>query len=643
MRPLSFCIPTRLLFQWTLCGWIWTCVSATAFAAGSELVLTNAGQVRSLKTEEAARQAPVHLRGVVLMCGNTDLTIRDETAAIYLQAATNVFAVFHRGDLVDIEGVSDPGKFAPMVQVTKALKIGTAPIPDPQPATFDELLIGRWDAQWVEVVGVVRRIGPAERYPDIVELWLATGGGLLPVSLSKEEGAKVAVDSAVRIRRVCFYRFNIARQALSPVLSVPPDEPVVVRAPAPVAPEDIPLRSIASLMRFDPEEVQGHRVRVRGVVTHVEPEHDFWIHDVQKGLRVDSPQTGHLAAGTEVEVLGFVSRGGYTPVLEDAVYRELGTTTPPIPSRLAWPAQALERDADLVELDATIQEQWLALDGCRLRLVDGTNGFSALLRLRSKTQVPKDWSPRSRVRIRGICMVNAGTPGVTAGTIDPQSFEILLRSPSDLQVLQPPPWWTPEHVAWVLGFVIGALLLAVLGVVWNHRRHIREQVLARAKSEAEFAAVWNERNRIACELHDTLAQGLGAISMQLEVVKRNLPPHSGARVPLDEARLLARSNLAEARQAIWNMRSQVLETGDLSTALRDILRSMTEGTKTRSELFVRGNVRRLAPVTENNVLRIGQEAITNAAKHANADRIEVVLEFAKRQVQLSVLDDGCGF
>jgi len=239
--------------------------------------------------------------------------------------------------------------------------------------------------------------------------------------------------------------------------------------------------------------------------------------------------------------------------------------------------------------------------------------------------------------------VNAGAPGVFTGDIEPRSFEILLRTPADLRILQPPPWWTPQHIIWVLGIAVGALLLAGAGVTWTHRRDRREQALARLKSEAEFAAVFNERNRMARELHDTLAQGLGTISLQLEVVKRKLPADSEARGALEEARVLARSNLAEARNAIWNMRSQVLETGNLATALGDILRALTDGTNTKGELLVRGRMRRLAPVMENDCLRIGQEAIANAAKHANASRIEVVLEFTACRLQLSVLDDGCGF
>jgi signal transduction histidine kinase len=122
-----------------------------------------------------------------------------------------------------------------------------------------------------------------------------------------------------------------------------------------------------------------------------------------------------------------------------------------------------------------------------------------------------------------------------------------------------------------------------------------------------------------------------------------LPPEAKAREPLEVARSLARANMTEARNAIWNVRSQVLETGDLATALGDILRNLTEGTEIKGDLRVRGNMRRLAPVTENNLLRIGQEAITNAVKYAQAKNILVALDFEVRLLRLSVSDDGKGF
>ena len=620
---------------------------AQVSALPAQIVLTNAAQIRALKPEEAARQLPVHLRGVVLLQGTTaggaSLTIVDETAGIFLEFPPDVSANYSPGDLLEVDGVSDPGKFAPVVRVTKAWKVGVAELPAPRQVTYDELLSGRVDAQWVEISGVVRWIGPSAHYERTSELWLATANGRLSVRLSEEQAAQILVDSEVRLRGLCFYRFNKSRQALNPVFAVPPNEPVAVRTPAPEEPYAVPLRPVASLMQFDPQDSYTHRVRVLGVITHAVPGQGYWLHEEERGLYVRTLQTNRFEVGDKVEVLGFVTRGGYTPGLEDAVVRKVGRSPPPPATRLTGAAQALNHDGDLVALDATIQDQFLALDGRRLILRGGTNRFSALLRLSSGMPAPRDWEPGSRVRLMGICAVNAEASGVFTGDMEPQSFEILLRSPADLQILQPPPWWTPKHLIWVLGIAVGVLLLAGAGVTWNHRRRLREQALARARSEAEFAAVWNERNRIARELHDTLAQGLAAISMQLEVVKRTLPADSGGRGALEEARALARSNLAEARNTIWNMRSQALETGDLATALGDILRSLTDDTRIKGELLVRGRVRRLAPVTENDCLRIGQEAITNAAKHANAKRIEVVLEFAERQLQLSVLDDGCGF
>jgi signal transduction histidine kinase len=210
-------------------------------------------------------------------------------------------------------------------------------------------------------------------------------------------------------------------------------------------------------------------------------------------------------------------------------------------------------------------------------------------------------------------------------------------------MIQHPSWWTLEHIAWLLGTVV-LLLLVILGIVFLiGRNRLRMAAINRIKAETEFSAVWNERNRMARELHDTLAQGLGAISIQLEVVKRKIPSASDARKALDEARALARSNLADARRAIWNMRSQVLETGDLAKALGDILKSLTANKKTKGLLRLSGQARRLAPITENNLLRIGQECIVNAVNHADAQTIDVHLEFAELYVKLTISDDGRGF
>jgi signal transduction histidine kinase len=91
------------------------------------------------------------------------------------------------------------------------------------------------------------------------------------------------------------------------------------------------------------------------------------------------------------------------------------------------------------------------------------------------------------------------------------------------------------------------------------------------------------------------------------------------------------------------MRSHVLESNDLAGALTGILKQLSEGTGIQATIAVTGKARRLAPVVENNLLRVGQEAITNAARHAHASRIAVTLDFADEQFRLVVSDDGRGF
>ncbi len=614
-------------------------------AAVSPVILTNAAQVRALTPAEASQRLPVRIRGVVI---NKDdgsrssfFSIVDGNVGIYCQMSADLVANFARGDLIEVEGVSNPGKFAPYLDAHAVRKLGKGMIPEPRVVNRDELLSGQLDAQWIEVSGVVRRVKSVENDLDL-EVDLETGGGRMLVHVSGG-GRAIPVDSTVRLQGVCYYQFNKTRQALSPYLSVPAANLVFVSALATTNLDTLPVCSVENLMQFSPVQSYVHRVRVRGAVIHSQPGENFWIRDGGRGLHVvcDGPES--LAVGAEVDVFGFLSHGEYGPMVEDAIFRKTGKTLPVPPIHLMKAAEALDHDSDLVECEAVIQEQWSALDGCRLKLSGGTTEFPAVLRLTNHNAFPPHWLPGARVRVAGICAVSFLTKPLAPGTLEPQQFQILLRSLADVVVLQPPSWWTSGHVAWLLGVAALMLLLAVAIIVGIGRRHLREQAIERMKSEAEFSAVMNERNRMAREFHDTLAQGLGAISLQLEVAKRQLPADASAQKPLGEAGAQTRASLDEVRNAIWNMRSQVLETGDLASALNGVLHALTDRKQLQAELKVIGEPKRFAPVVENNLLRIGQEAIANAAKHAQAKRIEVVLKFEERQFEMCVSDDGCGF
>jgi ligand-binding sensor domain-containing protein/signal transduction histidine kinase len=164
------------------------------------------------------------------------------------------------------------------------------------------------------------------------------------------------------------------------------------------------------------------------------------------------------------------------------------------------------------------------------------------------------------------------------------------------------------------------------------------------RMEAQFSAVLAERTRIAREIHDNLAQEMLGISVQLEVVARTLPPSAElAKTHLDRVRMLVRHGIAEARRYVWDLRSQALEKNDLPTALTETVRRLTHETEIQSKVEVRGTFRPLTRLVEDNLLRIGQEAINNAVNHAQAQWIFVSLGFDAKRVRLSVRDDGLGF
>jgi ligand-binding sensor domain-containing protein/signal transduction histidine kinase len=159
---------------------------------------------------------------------------------------------------------------------------------------------------------------------------------------------------------------------------------------------------------------------------------------------------------------------------------------------------------------------------------------------------------------------------------------------------------------------------------------------------AQFAAVIAERSRIAREIHDTLAQSFVGIGVQLETVAKTLPASPElARAHLDRARILVRSSLAEARRSVWALRSQALETADLGGALAEVAQQLSGDTKVAVE--VSGRRRRLPAEVETNLLRIGQEALANAVRHASAQQVRVELCYGDGRVRLTVRDDGRGF
>ena len=611
-------------------------------------VLTNNSQVRSLTGEQAAKHLPVRLRGVVLsdsLPAGRAVVMQDQTEAIYLLAPQSLFSKVQRGDLIEVQGVTDPGDFAPIARIQSCKNLGLEKIPEPQRVTFDDLIRRHFDAQYVEISGVVRRCDPSPEPDDLrSRLLIATGGGRLAVRLHLRVPEGSYVDSEVRIRGICFNQHTTSRQFLSPVVDVPRGMTVFVEKAAPANPYDAPTISTAELLEFAPKRDYGHRVLVSGFVTHFQPGESLWIRDGDRGLRVQSRQQLNVREGDLVKVLGFPGHGEYSPILEDAIFEKLGQSEAPQPLLVTNLATVASHDADLIQIEAKLNDKRVVEDGWVFSLEWNSSPIEAKLRLPKGSNVPAAWLNGSLVRAVGICSVTTDSGAALSGVLKPRGFDLLLRAPSDLTIIKPPPWWTHERIMILCGISAALSLAFTVGVMLAARRRLREQAQRRAMAEAEFAAILSERNRMAREIHDTLAQGLVATSVQIRLAKKHA---NGAGGPvgqhLDAAQQLVSGSLSEARNSIWNMRSQILETSDLPGALRGILKQLSDGSDLETTLEVAGTPRRLSPVLENNLLRVGQEAITNAIKHAQAKRISVKLDFGKKYFRLVTRDDGRGF
>ena len=159
------------------------------------------------------------------------------------------------------------------------------------------------------------------------------------------------------------------------------------------------------------------------------------------------------------------------------------------------------------------------------------------------------------------------------------------------------------------------------------------------------AAILKERTRMARDIHDTLAQGFTGVIVQMEAAEEALLEEDSEHAigHVHRARELARESLREARRSVHALRPQALEKAPFADALEAIIKNTAAGTALRTEFRITGKPRELARLVEENLLHIGQEALTNSLKHAHATKFQARLSFNPDAVSLELQDNGDGF
>jgi len=167
----------------------------------------------------------------------------------------------------------------------------------------------------------------------------------------------------------------------------------------------------------------------------------------------------------------------------------------------------------------------------------------------------------------------------------------------------------------------------------------------RLLEQSREAAIVSERNRLARDIHDTLAQGFTGVIMQLEAAKDAMQRKDWSAVDehVGRAGRQARASLGDARRSVVALRPHSVREGQFRNALKELMRRLCDGSHVQATFQIEGEERPLALDWEDNLLRIAQEAFNNTLKHAKATAFRATLKYLLDRTEFHLVDDGRGF
>jgi signal transduction histidine kinase len=213
------------------------------------------------------------------------------------------------------------------------------------------------------------------------------------------------------------------------------------------------------------------------------------------------------------------------------------------------------------------------------------------------------------------------------------AFALLLRSEDDVQVLAGPPWWTPFHMTLLfMGLLVLALLIQVV-----YFRIQRWKTLA----------ITQERERLAHDIHDTMAQSFAGVGYQIQGIRSSIVhgTHNGPSEvadKLDVAYKLVRRCHEEASRTVAMFGVSLEGSGGLVDELENTVVRIA-GEQVKAIVLLEGTSQPLSLRLTKALLHIGQEAITNSLRHGAPKQVRIVLGFERKELYLTIADDGCGF
>ena len=638
-------------------------------AATGRSVVTNATDLLACQGFDGVADVEFSLDATVVW--GTKPSCKDflaKTADGYIKLVDKVFwpqAFIHDGDRIRARGrtvVLTQGGAKGFVNAN-CLAIDVIGHVAPEPpidATIGDVLAGKYSWRPIRVRGTVRDVFRDEIDHRFYHIIASTGEQLFGLVL-RNDGESIhrladLIGAEIRVLGSYSPFFSGSRRLSRSEISIRGQDYIEILKPPPKDPFSVP--SIASIHVGDNERLMNlGRHSARGVVIAVWQRRNFAIKTeagdiVNVSLSDGSPP----ACGDVVDVAGLPDTDLYRINLRRAIWRRR-----PGAARLA-PETAVPTTADALftdglghnEIKPSFHGKAIALRGTVTGVPsagsnDGIvrllcNGFTTTIDVGATPEATQGLEIGSEAEISGTCIVKTDSWHPNEPLPRIRDVALVVRTPSDVKVLHPPPWWTPGRFLVLIAVLVAALAAFTLwNVLLQRLADKRGRELMRTQlAEEESKLKVQERTRIAVELHDTIAQNLTGVSLEIDSAEQLAAKNpDGMMKHLAMAARTLQSCRNELRNCLWDLRSRALENTDLNEAIRRTIAPLVSDV----ELAIRFNVPRkaLADDTAHVLMRIVRELATNAVRHGGATAVKIAGSLEDGLLRFSVRDNGCGF
>ena len=562
------------------------------------------------------------------------------------------------GDIVRATGLINPDPSGISIAVCSQLVVEAHRRPPPVvEATLSEIKNGKYDNLPVKIRGTIKEVFRDDIDPIWYYLVLTDGDKSIYLTLHSDcadlEAVQKLTGAFVAVSGLCSPWDYGYRVTLGRLINLLDFKDIEVMRQAPSDPFDVP--EVVTIRFPNPEDIPPlERRRLSGKVIAVWRGNRILVKSENGNVHTVELSGGPVPEyGAMIEAAGLLKTDLYRMNLSDAIWRR---------KNLAAMKDDNVEEVRNILTDAKGQTRVIPTVHGRTFRIRGTvqdrpssDMQYALVTLKCGSEtIPVDVSANRSVlnditiggviEVTGTCIVECDNwhsysafPHVTGVTL-------VVRRPSDVSIVSRPPWWTPGRLA----ATIGILIVVILGIfLWNRtlrrivekrgRQLFKEQV-ARIGSELRI----DERTRLAIELHDSIAQNLTGVALEINAANRTADTDlAKAHEHLNIASTSLKSCRNELRYCLWDLRNSALEKPNMDEAIRQTLAPHLGDTA----LYVRFNVprERISDKTAHAIMRIVRELSVNAVRHGAATSLWVAGSVDGDKLLFSVRDNGSGF